>query len=132
MIRDHLIPALREAFPALPFTPGLPPAPVAVFPAKHPKVGDVRVFDHGEEATVLVGEITHGHFNPYDESLSEQQVAERVAADVVEFLKALFSDQVLLYRSANRRIGGWQVLGEGTTPERCPKRQYFVWSGPVP
>lgn len=43
------------------------------------------ICDHGEEATVYITEITHGHFNPYDASLTQDQVDKKVTEDVVAF-----------------------------------------------
>ena len=38
--------------------------PVASFPAAHPEVGDLRIDEDGDELTIAVGQLTHGHFSP--------------------------------------------------------------------
>ena len=75
MIRDVLGPALRERFASRTFTTDVPPNPIAVFSAAHSEVGDVSIWDDGDEATVSIGGISHGHYNPYDPSLSPEPVA---------------------------------------------------------
>lgn len=73
MIRDRLIPALKREFAGWEIAFDSPPQPIATFPAVQSEVGRVLVYDDGDEATVLIEKITHGHFNPYDGKLSETQ-----------------------------------------------------------
>lgn len=68
MIRDHLIPALKREFAGWEIQFAYPPHAIATFPAAQPEVGRVLVYDDGDEVTVLIEKITHGHFNPYGES----------------------------------------------------------------
>jgi hypothetical protein len=131
MIRDHLIPALKREFSGWEVAFDGPPQPIATFPAAQPAVGRVLVYDDGDEATVLVENVTHSHFNPYDEKLSEAQRDEMVTEDVVDFLKALFSDRVLLHSSPDNRSGGWTRLDLEDGPvELSPSFRYFLWSRP--
>ena len=127
-IRDLLLPALRTKFPDRPFTVGTPPDPIATFPAAHPDVGDLVITDDGAEATVFVGDLTHGHFGPYDQTSSPAQVADRATDEIVDFLALLFADRVLLW-SVPGHSGGWRLL---THDGREPPRQAntFLWSGP--
>lgn len=130
MIRDILLPRLEDRFPGRGLRPGFPPDPVAIFPRQHEAVGDVSIWDHGDEATVAVGEITHGHFNPYDPTLNAEQIAERVADDVINFLIDLFEDRVLLWKSADGRSGGWRMIGSDDRDSLMDASdQGFVWSG---
>ena len=65
-IRDVLVPMLVEHFKDRGLTLGEPPDPIAVFPAAHPLVGEVRIADRGTSADVAVGDIAYDHFfNPY-------------------------------------------------------------------
>ena len=131
MIRDLLIPAIKEAFPDKPFVFGSPPEPIAKLPSEVAEIGDLLIYDDDEEATVSVSEITHSHFNPYDQSLTRDQIDRRVTDEVIEFLRALFSDRVLLYRTPSRSMGGFSVLSDSPDEEKIVKgREYFLWSGP--
>jgi hypothetical protein len=131
MIRDRLIPALKREFAGWEITFDEPPQPIAVFAAAQRAVGRVIIYDDGDEATVLIEKVTHSHFNPYDEKLSEEQRDERVTEDVIDFLKALFSDRVLLYSSPDNRRGGWTRLDSKHGPvELSPDLRYFLWSRP--
>ena len=132
MIRDKLIPLLEQKYADLGVRVGSPPDPIAVFPAKHPGVGDLSIYDDGDEATVLIGEITHGHFNPYDAALTQEEAEARVTDEVLEFLGDLFADRYLLWKSRDNGSGGWQHLDYIDKPIRPRKNtDYFVWSGPV-
>ena len=131
MIRDRLIPALKSEFAGLEIAFNAPPQPTATFPAAQQAGGRIFVYDDSDEATVLIENITHGHFNPYDGKLSEAQRDERVTDDVVDFLKALFSDRVVLHCSADKHRGGWMRLDLKEGPvELSPAFQYFLWSRP--
>ena len=98
-----------------------------VFPAKHPDVGDVQIFDDGPEISLFAGNFTHGHFSNYDD-ITEDEKEYAIAEDVADFLDKLFSDHVVLWGS-HRGIGGWRVLEPEST--RVPKEHEYVWSGPI-
>jgi hypothetical protein len=54
---------------------GTPPDAIAVFPAKHPEVGDVSIRGAGiDSATVAVGEILVDHFYNLDSHLDAHEV----------------------------------------------------------
>jgi hypothetical protein len=127
MISAALIPKLQEHFAGR----GLRTAaasPCAIFPAVHPEVGDIEIYDDGDEATLLVGSFTHGHFSNYDHELSDAQRAEKIAEEVVSFLKALFADQIVLWGS-HEGSGGWHQRGEYSEYKKDAKE--YVWSGPL-
>ncbi|HEV7926966.1 MAG TPA: hypothetical protein VGR14_16540 [Verrucomicrobiae bacterium] len=131
MIRDCLIPALKSEFAGREIIFDSPPQPIATFPECQAAVGKVKVYDGGEEATVLIEKITHGHFSTYDQKLGEEQRSRIITDDVVEFLKDLFNDRVLLYTSGSNRVGGWSRLSPKQGPvELLPGFTYFLWSRP--
>lgn len=131
MIRDKLIPILEQKYAGLGLRVGSPPNPVAVFPANHPSIGDLLIYDDGDEATVSIGEITHGHFNPYDATLTREEAETKVIDEVLGFLDDLFADKYLLWKSRDNGSGGWQHLDYTDGPVRPrEKTDYFVWSGP--
>ena len=131
MIRDKLIPLLEQKYAGLGVRVGSPPDPIAVFPARHPGVGDLSIYDDGDEATVSIGEITHGHFNPYDATLTQEEAEAEVVGEIMGFLEDLFSDKYLLWKSRDNGSGGWQHLDYVGEPARPRENtDYFVWSGP--
>jgi hypothetical protein len=100
-------------------------------PAAHPEVGDLVIWDDGDEATVFVGAITHIHMTPYDTALSKEQAAERIADEVTDFIENLFADRVLMWRAF--WAGGCKTVDR--VPTRAPHswpRRWFLWSGPLP
>ena len=129
-IRDLLVPALEAAFPTSGMRDAFPPEPVAVFPAACPEVGDVRIYDDGDEATVDIEHVTHHHINPDDSEMTPRERAVWVTQAVVEFLRALFDDRVILWsRQHGKGGGGWIQPYEGVIPDGVPgDADIFVWS----
>ena len=132
MIRTVLLHALETNFPNRGMRTGEPPDPVVVFPAAHPDVGDVTIYDEGNEALVYVGNITHGHFGSDDPSRTDAAATEPVTEQVVRFLNDLFADRVLLWRQSGDGAGGWYLLGcDNSSPFMGADDSAYVWSGPV-
>jgi hypothetical protein len=139
VIRDHLIPALQSEFVGWDMVFDVPPSPIVTFPAVQPEIGRVFVYDEKHEALVVIEHVTHTHFNAYPPA-SEAERAAIIAEDVVEFLKALFSDRVLLFVSSSGRGNGWTRLDVGSESQDflsavrsvvpLPSMRYFLWSRP--
>lgn len=128
MIKDKLLPRLAENFPKESFRVGDAPDPIALFIAKHQSVGDLSIWDDGDEVTVSIGDISHGHFSSFDSDLTQSEMELEVAEQVVDFLKMMFADKYLLYKSDGS--GGWQHLDYIEKPfEFQENTEYFVWSG---
>lgn len=127
MISEVLIPKLHERFSERGLCITKPPA-CAVFPAIHPAVGDIEIFDDGDELTVVAGNFTHSHFSNYDDKLSEEEKAERIADDVVKFLEEMFADQIVMWGS-HLGCGGWHRRGRKSFWQKVIRQ--YVWSGPL-
>jgi hypothetical protein len=135
-IRDVLVPMLTARFGERGLRLGEPPDPIAVFPAAHAAVGDVRIADSGTSADVAVGDIAYDHFfNPYDEERGTDAAVQGIANEVVRFLDELFADRLLMWRSVDGRTRGWRERGDAlhTAPLVIDDREYqmYVWSGPL-
>lgn len=129
LIRTALLHELSARFGEAAFRPGDAEEEIAVFPAAHPEVGSVVVSDDGDEVSVTIGSITHGHFNAFDYPLA--QAAPIIATAVADFLEALFADRVLLWSSRSGSSGGWRELGDDEKPSPRRGAYTFVWRGPV-
>lgn len=130
MIRDILIPKLKERYPDRGLSIDLNDNPFATFAANLPEVGAVTIYDEGDDVVVEVEKITHGHLSVYDNSLSQEAVHQRVSEFVLDFLDALFADKVLLWVSDDGQSGGWQRID--LAPEVSPPEEggkFYVWSG---
>jgi hypothetical protein len=131
MIRDKLIPLLQQRYSDKRVSIGLPPNPVAVFQAQHPSVGDLVIWDDGDEVTIAIGEITHGHFNPYNPELDQEEIEKEVTEEVLDFLEDIFADKIQLWKSREGGSGGWQHLEfSEVRNDLSTKVEYYVWSGP--
>jgi hypothetical protein len=130
MIRERLLPELRKRFGDRPFQYSQPPDPIARLDSGRSEIGELQVYDDGDEVTVAIHEISHGHFNLYEEGIPEAERVEWIVKSVLSFLEALFADRVLLFRSPNRRMGGWRVLDAPVeNVDSGDGQEYFVWSG---
>ena len=132
MLRDFLVPALEQKFPARGLLSWEPPDPIAVFPAAHPEVGDVTIYDDGDEAILHIGDISHGHFGSDDPNRTGAVAAQAVTEQIVEFLNDLFADRVLLWKQPGNGAGGWYLLDyNDSSAFMGADALTFVWSGPV-
>lgn len=131
MICNHLLPAIKKEFAGWEIQFNTPPHPIATFPARQKAVGNLLIRDDGTEVTICVENITHGHFSCYDKALTQGEREKQITEDVLDFLKALLSDNVLLFTSQDRRRGGWFRIDLGGMPiESQPDCLYFLWSKP--
>ena len=134
-IRDLLVPVLVERFNDRGLRLGTPPDPIASFPAKHPEVGDVSVWDGGVSARVAVGEIVSEHFNLWPSELDVEEATDRTVRDVVRFLQELFADRLLFWQSTDGRKTAWRERGDVgySEPLVLDDRTYrtYLWSGPL-
>ncbi len=111
--------------------PGL--APFAVFPAIHPEVGDIEIYDDGDELTVVVGKCTHSHFGNYDQGIADVERTMRISGTVVAFLDDLFADRIEMYGS-HLGGGGTRVRdggSRGLVSRALFGSKTYVWSGPL-
>lgn len=129
-IREVLVPTLKAAFSDFGVRFAEPPAPVAVFPAACSEVGDVQIYDDGDEATVVIENVTHHHTNPYDPEMNSSDRARWITNEVVEFLQTLFDDRVFLWsRRQGHGGGGCHWPFEGVIPDGVPDdADLFIWS----
>jgi hypothetical protein len=130
-IKTFLIPELERRFPdsGIRFLPSS--APFAIFPCACSEIGEVEIWDDGNEATVVIRNITHGHFNCWHSPVSPDQIEKQISEDVAYFLSELVADRVLLWVANNTRSGGWAMLGDNP-PVLNPNARNFLWPGPLP
>ncbi|MFO0938291.1 MAG: hypothetical protein U0798_17435 [Gemmataceae bacterium] len=92
-LSERLIPILRERFISHGLVEGKSTEdPCAAFPGLHPGIRQVAVYDDGDELTVVIDDLTHGHFSDYDHSGPDADHEQRIVDTVVEFLDDLFAD----------------------------------------
>ena len=102
--------------------------PVASFPAAHPEVGDLCIDDDGDELTISVGKLTHGHFTPRNFHRPTHEREEDLIERVLQFLDEVFHDRIEFWTAG--KCGGWHSRGEEPLAPGHNIRT-FVWSGPV-
>jgi hypothetical protein len=122
---------LRRRFPSVPFEFSTEGTLIAALPAPYPELGDLEIHEDGIEAIAEVGDVTHGHFYPYDKK--DPGAAAEVAESLGDFLADLFEDKICMFTSS---LGG----GHGKVTDKWPRRKsnrktskkYYLWSGPAP
>jgi hypothetical protein len=118
---------------------GSPPGPLAVFPAKHPQVGDLtlsRPHIGGRiSVDITIGDTLRDALDNIDTHLPLVRRAERLTRDVARFLQELFADRLLFWRSVDGTSAGWRERGEAghAEPLVLDDRPYnlYVWSRPL-
>ena len=135
MLRDKLILLLEEKFGPGSFTSGIDPRLIVTFPPVHNEVGELRVFDDGNEIIVEIGEITHGHFSSMNAAATKEEAEQEVVANVIDFLEDLFAGKYILWRTKQRGAGGWKHIDTLSQDDKVPRIEidaiYFTWSGPL-
>jgi hypothetical protein len=127
-LSEKLIPQLRAHFPHRGLIVSDGKQPVAVFPAVHAEVGDIRICDDDWELTLYIGKV-HGHFSCYDNDLTPDGRAQTIVEDVLTFLGEVFAEQIEFWVEGDR-MGGWHQRGKANPFGRSNIRRY-VWSGPL-
>jgi hypothetical protein len=126
MLSKLLLPILSKRFPDRGLVAGESPEPCAVFPGIHPGIRRIAIYEDGDELIFCFDDLTHSHFAEYAEGLSDAERADRVVESVVEFLEAVFADQVVVW-GQHATGGGYYRPDLGETGGGVPE---FVWSGP--
>jgi hypothetical protein len=88
----------------------------------------LEIEDDINELIVFVGNFTHWHAGCYDERLSEEEKAIEIAEAVVDFLRDVVNDQIVLGRSPEGG-GGFDRLESLQRPFN--PHQKWLWSGPI-
>jgi hypothetical protein len=124
---------LEARFPDLSSQNADRPDLVAEFAAKNALVGPATVWDNHTDVMIVVGEITHLHIDSSDGDPTTMNADERIADAVIDWLSALFADEVLLWRRrTSRGTGGHQRFKtDAEFSLMSPEDETFRWSGPV-
>src|SRR6266403_1961803 len=85
-----------------------------VFPAKNPAIGEAEVREHGAELILRLGRFTHQHYGNYDASIPPDEASDRITDSLVNFLEALFNDQIVLWGSHGE--GGGSSIRSSARP----------------
>ena len=127
------------------YTNGPPPA--AVIPAQHEAVGDITIYDDGDELTIEIGHKHHTHVSCYNyDRFPEAERLSMVARDAAEFVNDVMTDGVCItvdfigercigsshfYHDVDNASSGLvRGLAVGATSgERRSER--FLWSSPI-
>jgi hypothetical protein len=127
------LPALLQAtFPEQQMEQGREPHILVTFHSPHPKVGSVSITDEGDELTVFLTDRTRFHIACDAEGLTDAQRASNIASQLIDFLRALFSDEIEFYGYGS----GGGCRKRSTAPRSLFSRLFlgwesYVWSGPL-
>lgn len=131
MIRDLLIPALKEKYGGS-FKIGELNEFIALFPAKHEKVGSLMIYEGSEYLTLVIEKVAHDHVY-YDPKEDQEKIDQSVTKQTMEFLDDLFNDRVLMGLAKNLMGTIMNTIHWGEPKDfMYPGYDYFLWSGPIP
>jgi hypothetical protein len=123
------------------------PPPVARIAARHDAVGDLKIYDDGDELTIEIGLIHHTHVACYSlDRFPESERLGMVAREAAQFVYDVVRDRVVVtvHFIGNRCTGSSscyvdnedvgtssvrELVFEAVPGER--RSQRFVWSGPI-
>lgn len=123
-------------------------APSIVIPAANDSVGNMTVYDDGDELTIEIGQLHHTHFSAYnyDGETNEQRLVAAIE-DAAKFVADVFADRVefSVDYAGDRCIGsshgyldsGCQTAELVRTPgaplfrNEATRSERYVWSGPI-
>ena len=133
-MREMVLDAIKRQFPDVVFEVLEGAQPFARLAAPYGGIGDLELHDDGNEVTIDFRHISHTHLNPY-RKMPREALANWLAESVVEFLKALFEDRILLYTAVDGLQGGQQIsevpFSRSEPVAGMDGFNCYLWSGPV-
>ncbi|MBX7228951.1 MAG: hypothetical protein K1X48_05045 [Burkholderiaceae bacterium] len=131
-LSETLLPRLREAFPEQRMELGPEAHILATFYSPSPEVGALAIQDDGDEITIFLADRTHFHIECSDEQKTEQERAEDITTQVLEFLTKLFADEIEFYGTgASGGCRERQAKKRGFLSRLLLGGRSYVWSGPL-
>ena len=100
MLREHIIRSIAESFPNRNFTLFDEANRIATLPMPN-GLGDLSIFEDGDEITFYLGEITHCHFSQEYLGDNKYTPEEETVEEAIDFLRDLFTDRAVFYCARN-------------------------------
>jgi len=107
-------------------------------PASAPEVGDIVVYDDGDELTVAVGQIDHCHFEVYCVDAPTEKERQSIAAEnAVQWVTDVLNEHVRFRNEFHRgrSVAGssWRTAHHdgGRVLEATDEWKEYTWSGLV-
>lgn len=131
MMHDHLLHALRKKYGDT-FREGDPLDFIALFPAKHEKVGRLMVYEEEDSITFAIEKVTHDHIY-FRNNYGKMNSNPTIVFECMQFLDELFNDKLLM--GVQKDLMGTVIIPLFVTPDPKdhmePEFNYFLWSGPI-
>jgi hypothetical protein len=106
---------------------------IALFPAKHEKVGCLIIYEDEDSITFVIEKVTHDHVY-FQDNYGKINSNLTIVLECMQFLDELFNDKLLL--GLQKDLMGTVIIPLFVTddpyPHMEPHYDYFVWSGPLP
>ena len=96
------------------------------------RVGNIEIEDDLEEIIVMVGNFTHWHAACYDQTISKDERDKQVSSEIIDFLRDLFSNKLILWGSHQTSGGFYNIdlaLNEQDSPCEPSEVEQYFWSG---
>jgi len=132
IIHDHLLPALRKKYGDT-FKEGKPLEFIALFPAKHEKVGSLLVYENEDSIIFVIEQITHDHLY-FENNDGTLKYIPSIVREAIQYVDELFDDRLLM--GLQKDLMGSTIIPLFAEDDPYtfmePHYDYFVWSGPLP
>jgi len=130
MLADILTEIIEQRFPGKATLISGEGMPFLEIKPEYEKFGTIKLFDDGDEVTIVFGNFTHSHYGNYEE-ISQNEKDQAIAEDVTTVLEDTFADRLEFWGSRNS-CGGFRER-EGALKKRLffkKIRLGHVWSRP--
>ena len=131
MILKTLENNLKNSFPSLKFEVNEKDQTITI-ENQHSYIGNIDFEADDEEIITYIGNFTHWHAGCYDESLNREEKQKQVINEVLDFLRDLLSDKIVMWGS-HKDGGGFYYLdydeNEQDAPLNPSEVNKYVWSG---
>lgn len=127
---------------------GTATSPAIIIPAKHEAVGDLTIYDDGDELTVVIGKLHHTHFFPdmFGEETSEQRFSAAIT-HAATFVADFLADRILIsvdYLGDRCTGSSYRYFDTDFRPadalrtsvfsrfrKESTRSEHYIWSGPI-
>ncbi|WP_370316638.1 hypothetical protein [Pseudoalteromonas sp.] len=122
---------IREEFPSLEYSLN-ECGDTLIINGPNDLIGNVELEDDLDEIIVMVGSFTHWHAACYDQTITKEERYQQISAEIINFLKDLFSNKLVLWGSHKTGGGFYNIdfdINEQDSPSEPEEIEQFFWSG---
>ena len=131
LLLNTMLKNIKNEFPSLKYSIDIDNYCISI-PSINNEIGNIDIQDDIDELTIFIGDFTHWHAECYNDKLNKKEKAQYIANEVIEFLKKLFNDEIIMWSSHTQGAG---ICDKNNKPFKKTwfgfgkERKFWVWSG---